>query len=181
MKTTILLCGAALFLVGCDKTAETGPMTAEQVADKMDSVKLEPGQWEATQEIVDVQMTGLPEGSPAGAMKQMIGQKNTVKHCITPEQAAKPGADFLAAQKDAKCTYADMDMNNGTINGAMTCSAPGNPKAVMKMTLQGTYQPASYAVAMEMQSEGMQQGMGMTMKIKSQGKRIGDCPAGSAG
>jgi hypothetical protein len=181
MKTAISLCGAALLLVGCDKKAETGPMTAEQVADKMDSVKLEPGEWEATQEILDVQMTGLPEGSPAGAMKQMIGQKNTVKHCITPEQAAKPGADFLAAQKDAKCTYANMDMNNGTINGAMTCAAPGNPKAVMKMTLQGTYQPASYAMAMEMQSEGMQPGMGMTMKIKSQGKRIGDCPAGSAG
>jgi len=178
MKAMILMGCAALLLTACDKKAATGPMSAEQVADKMDSVKLEPGEWEATQEILDVQMTGLPEGAPAGAMKQMIGQKNTVKHCITPEQAAKPGADFLAAQKDAKCTYANMDMSDGVINGAMTCAAPDNPKAVMKMTLNGTYQPASYAMAMEMQSQGMQGGMGMTMKIKSQGKRIGDCPAG---
>lgn len=182
MKAGLLVCGAALLLSGCGKNdkAASGPMTAEQVASKMNEVKLEPGEWEATQEIVDVQMTGLPKDAPASAMQQMVGQKNTVKHCITPEQAAKPGADFLAAQKDAKCTYANMDMTGGTINGAMTCSAPGNPKAVMKMTLKGTYQPASYAMAMEMQSEGMQQGMGMTMKIKSQGKRIGDCPAGAA-
>ncbi|AUW58150.1 hypothetical protein C1T17_08550 [Sphingobium sp. SCG-1] len=182
MKAAILVFGAALLLTGCGKNdkAATGPMTAEQVASKMDEVKLEPGEWEATQEILDVQMTGLPKDAPANAMKQMVGQKNTVKHCITPEQAAKPGADFLAAQKDAKCAYANMDMNNGIISGTMTCSAPNNPKAVMKMMLKGTYQPTSYAMAMEMQSEGMGGGMGMTMKIKSEGKRIGDCPAGAA-
>lgn len=182
MKAAILLCGTALLLGGCGKndTTASGPLSAEQVAKKMDSVKLEPGEWEATQEILDVQMTGLPKDAPANAMKQMIGQKNTIKHCITPEQAANPGADFLSAQKDAKCTYTNMDMSGGTINGAMTCGAPNNPKAVMKMTLKGTYQPASYAMAMEMESQGMQGGMAMKMKIKSSGKRIGDCPAGGS-
>ncbi|MGK2909303.1 MAG: DUF3617 domain-containing protein [Sphingobium sp.] len=182
MKAAIMVCSAALLLSGCGKNdkAASGPMTAEQVAKKMDTVKIEPGEWEATQEIVDVQMTGLPKDAPANAMKQMIGQKNTIKHCITPEQAAKPGADFLAAQKDAKCTYENMDMSGGTINGTMSCSAPNSPKAVMKMTLRGTYQPSTYAMAMEMESQGMQGGMGMTMKLKSSGKRIGDCPASAA-
>ncbi|WP_164847347.1 DUF3617 domain-containing protein [Sphingobium algorifonticola] len=182
MKTVIVMGCAALMLAGCDKGAEqaaTGPMSAKQVADAMDSVKLEPGEWEATQEIVDVKMTGVPEGMPAEAMKQMIGQKNTVKHCVTPEQAANPGADFLAAQKDAKCTYSDMRMAGGTIKGAMTCSPPDNPKATMKMTMNGTYLPASYAMAMETELTGMPNGMAMQMKMKTSGKRIGACPEGS--
>ncbi|GLI96624.1 DUF3617 domain-containing protein [Sphingobium sp. BS19] len=178
MKAAIFICGTALLLTGCDKK-ETGPMSAEQVAEKMDSVKLEPGEWEATQEIVDVKMTGLPKGMPAEAMQQMIGKKNTIKHCVTPEMAANPSADFLAAQKDANCTYENMDMSGGTINGKMTCAAPNNTKAVMKMTLKGTYLPASYAMDMTMESQGMGEGMRMNMQMKSSGKRIGACPAGS--
>lgn len=182
MKTAIVMGCAALLLAGCDKGAEksaSGPMSAKEVADAMDSVKLEPGEWEATQEIIDVKMTGVPEGMPAGAMQQMIGQKNTVKHCVTPEQAANPGADFLAAQKDSKCTYDDMQMSGGVIKGAMSCSPPGNPKAVMKMTMNGTYLPASYAMAMETNLSGMPNGMAMQMKMKTSGKRIGPCAAGS--
>ena len=92
MKAAILICGTALLLSGCGKNdkAATGPMTAEQVASKMNEVKLEPGEWEATQEILDVQMTGLPKDAPANAMKQMVGQKNTVKHCITPNKRSSP-------------------------------------------------------------------------------------------
>ncbi|MGV3770245.1 MAG: DUF3617 domain-containing protein [Sphingobium phenoxybenzoativorans] len=180
MKAAYLISAAAavLALSACGKSPEKGGnITAEDVAEKMSSVKLEAGQWEATQEIVDVQMTGLPEGAPDAA-KAMIGHKTSFKHCITPEQAEKPSADFLAAQKDAKCTYSNMEMAGGTIIAATTCQIPQQPGAEMKMAMQGTYMPDHYAIAIDVDSSGMANGMGMKMKMKSSGKRIGDCPAG---
>ena len=35
-----------------------------------------------------------------------------------------------------------------------------------------------YAISMDVDSSGMANGVGMVMKMKSTGKRIGDCPAG---
>jgi hypothetical protein len=180
MKAAFLLTASAVLisLSACGKAPEKGGnITAEDVAEKMSSVKLTPGQWEATQEVIDVKMTGLPEGAPDVA-KAMVGHKTTVKHCITPEQAEKPSADFLAAQKDAKCTYSNMEMAGGTITAATNCQIPQQPGATMKMAMKGTYMPDHYAIAIDVDSSGMANGMGMTMKMKSSGKRIGECPPG---
>jgi hypothetical protein len=180
MKAAFLLPTAAalLALSACDKMpGKSGEVSPDDVASKMNSVKLLPGEWEATQQITDVKMTGLPQGAPDPA-KAMTGHISTYKHCITPEQAAKPSADFLAAQKDAKCTYSNMDFAGGAISAAMTCQMPQQPGTVMKMAMKGTYMPDHYAIAMDVDSSGMANGVGMMMKMKSTGKRIGDCPAG---
>jgi hypothetical protein len=180
MKTLFLASAAMLLaLSACGKNADSGqPITAEQVAKTIDSVKLQPGEWEAKQQIIDAKMTGLPPGAPADAMASMIGKVNTIRHCITPEQAANPSADFLAAQKDSKCTYANMDMTGGTIKADMSCAVPGQPKAKMTMTMSGTYGPDNYAMDMSMTSTGTPNGMGMAIKMKSAAKRVGDCPPG---
>src|SRR3546814_18556128 len=65
-----------------------------------------PVAWEATNEIVSVSAPGVP----AEALSQMIGQKTTARNCITPEQAAKPNANFLAVQENSNCTYQDWSM-----------------------------------------------------------------------
>ncbi|HEX7783785.1 MAG TPA: DUF3617 family protein [Sphingobium sp.] len=182
MKAAFLLPAATVVLAlsACGKSPEkSGNISAEDVAKEMSSVKLQPGQWEATQEITDVTMTGLPQGAPDAA-KAMIGHKTTFKHCITPEQAEKPSADFLAAQKDAKCAYSKMDMTGGTITAATVCQIPQQPGAEMKMAMKGTYMPDHYAIAIDVNSTGMANGMGMTMKMKSSGKRIGACTPGGA-
>lgn len=180
MKTQFLASAVLLLaLSACGKKADGDkPITAEQVAKTIDSVKLRPGEWEATQQIVDAKMTGLPKDAPADAMAGMIGKVNVIRHCITPEQAANPSADFLAAQKDAKCTYTNMDMSGGAIKAEMSCAVPGQPNAKMSMAMTGTYGPASYAMDMSMTSAGMPNGMGMTMKMKTAAKRVGDCPPG---
>jgi len=180
MKAAFLLSAATalLTLSACGKTpGKSGEVSAEDVAAKMNNVKLLPGEWEATQQITDVKMTGIPQGAPDAA-KAMVGHISTYKHCITPEQAAKPSADFLAAQKDAKCSYSKMEFAGGAISAAMTCQMPQQPGATMKMAMNGTYMPDHYAISMDVDSSGMANGVGMVMKMKSTGKRIGDCPAG---
>lgn len=182
MKAMILTAAASVLLLsGCGKTGEEAedgaPMSAEEVADKVQAVKLEPGQWETTVEILDVRMEGLPEGAPAGMMNNMIGTTTTVKSCITKEQAEKPNADFLSAQKDANCSYSSFDMSGGLIKAAMTCSGKDRP-GELKLNMTGKYGSDSYEMNQEMQMAGFQQGMSMAMKSKVTGRHVGDCPQG---
>ena len=184
MKAIFLASTAALLaLSACSKTQTpdtdvAGSISADEVAERVGSVKLEPGEWEATQEILDVNVTGLPDGVPPEAMTRMIGQRTSFKHCVTPEQAANPSADFLSAQKDADCTYGDMTMADGKVKAEMSCAVPQQKDGRMKIAMNGTYLPDSYDMDMNVTAAGLPNGISMAMKMKSMGKRIGECPAG---
>lgn len=182
---SIILSGAALLaLSACGKSddkAASGNQSAQEVASELKKVSLEPGEWETTQEIVDVSMEGAPKDMPSGMIDAMKGQKNVVKTCITPEQAEKPDADFLTAQKDNKCTYSGFEMSGGTVKGSITCPAEGG--GTMNASIEGIYTANSYATNMEMVAAGLggmpgaaPGGMSMHMKMKVTGKRIGECP-----
>lgn len=186
MRTiAIMLAGSALFALGaCGKSedkADSGGETqsAQEIAAQVKKVSLQPGEWETTSEIIDARMENAPEGMPAGMMNSMKGRKTTVRNCITPEQAENPGADFLAAQKDGRCTYSGFEMSGGTIRGTVTCAGDGSGTATMKM--EGVYTPTSYTTTVDMQSAGMAgaqaKDMTMHMTTKVSGKRIGECPA----
>lgn len=177
-----LAVAVALALSGCGEkeeastpVANNNPQSSEQVASAMGKVTIKPGEWEITQQVVDLQVTGAPKEMPVEAMRSAMSKVNVIKHCITPEQAAKPNADFLAAQKDSKCTYSGFNMDGGVINGSVTC--PGGQGGKMTATMQGIYQPTSYALTMDMNMAGMSPGMNMVMKMKTNGKRIGECTA----
>ena len=159
----------ALFVVAaCGESG--GKQSAEEVADTLSDVRIQAGLWEATNEVVDVTSPALP----AEVLAQMKGQKTTVRNCVTPEQAAKPDANFLAAQKDSSCTYQDFAMRGGHMTGTMTCKPPGADGA-MVMTLDGRYGAAEYDMAVTMKTTGMGQGQTMTMRARTTGRRVGDC------
>lgn len=184
----MMLAGSAvLALAACGKGEEPGAgagasaenQSVEQVATEMKKIALLPGEWETTQEVIDVQLEGAPKEMPAGMLEAMKGRKTTSKSCITPEQAANPSADFLTAQKDSKCTYSGFEMTGGTMKGSVSCPGPEGGSA--NMTMEGSYTADSYAASMEMQSEGMggtsMPGMKMRMKMRTIGKRLGECTA----
>lgn len=183
---SVMLAGSAMMmLAACDK----GPGAAqnqsvEDVASEMKKVSLQPGEWESTQEIVDVKIEGAPEGTPPNMLDGMKGQKQTARNCITPEQAANPSADFLTAQKDSNCTYSGFEMAGGKIEGKVSCPAPQGQQGKADVTIDGSYSETEYAVNMEMQAAGSggagADQMKMHMVMKTTGKRIGDCPAPAA-
>lgn len=178
MKRLVLSVAAVALLAGCSSNEADadgdGNISADEVAKVMNEVTLEPGEWENTVEIVDVEVEGLPEGVPANAMDAM--KTTTVsKTCITEEQAKDPGAEFFAAQEQADCKVKKFDMSGGAISSEMSCSPAGTP-GEMTMAMEGQYGPSSYDMTMKM--NGGAGGMKMNITAKSNGKRIGNCPAG---
>ena len=165
------LLAALLATAGCGKSEDKGgKQSAQDVAKQMAALKMEPGQWEATNEILSASAPGLPEE----ALKQMVGQKTTVSNCVTPEQAAKPSANFMAAQKNSNCTYEDFSMEGGKMTGTMTCSG-GQVPGQMQMAMEGEYSARSYDMNMDMSAKGMPGGMTMTIKARTTGRRTGEC------
>jgi len=182
----IMLAGSALLALGACGKSEDKPgngagetQSVQEIAAQVKKISLQPGEWETTSEIVEAKIENAPEGMPAGMMDAMKGRKTTVKNCITPEQAENPGADFLTAQKDGRCTYSGFEMSGGTIKGTVTCAGGEGGTATMKM--EGIYTPASYTTTVSMVSAGMggaqAKDMTMHMTTKVSGKRIGECPA----
>lgn len=173
MRSLLLPLALAGALASCGSEPEAdGNMTAEEVAEELKDMKIEPGQWEATNEIISASAPGVP----ADTLKSMIGQKSTVSNCITPEQAARPSANFLAAQQNNNCTYQDWKMDGGKMTGTMTCEGGAMPgKVVMKMS--GDYGPTAYNLDMDMNTMGLPGGMTMNIKAKTTGRRVGECTA----
>lgn len=173
MRSYLLPLALVAGLAACGSEPEKKEdMTAEEVADQLKDMKIQPGQWEATHEIVSASAPGIP----ADSLKSMVGQKSTVSNCITPEQAAKPSANFLAAQQSNNCTYQDWNMDGGKMTGTMTCEGNGMPGKVI-MTMSGDYGDTAYALDMDMNTTGLPGNMTMNIKAKTTGRRVGECTA----
>ena len=175
VSVAILGLTAACSDKGADHDGD-GKITAEEVAQEMNRVTLEPGEWENSVEIVDVKIEGLPEGAPAGIMDSMKGKVTKSKSCITKEQAENPGAEFFAAQEKTNCEVKKFEMSGGAVSSEMACSNMGGAPGNMTMVMDGQYGPSSYDMTMNM--NGGASGMKMDITAKSIGKRIGACPTG---
>lgn len=157
-------------VTACEKQPAEREMTAEEVAAQLASVKVDPGQWESTTRIISA--TGP---LPKEAIDKMVGQETKAANCITPEQAARPNANFLAAQQGSECTYQDFLMQNGKLSGRMTCTG-GQLPGKMKTAMSGDYGPRSYDMVMDMETAGLPGGAAMRIKARTEGRRVGDCP-----
>ncbi len=174
MRLAVLTLAALIPLSACNlfdaPKEEGGEMSAEEVAEQLSEMKIQPGQWEATNEIISASAPGVPEE----ALAQMIGQKSTVSNCITPEQAAQPNANFLAVQKTSDCTYQDWSMEGGRMSGTMTCTG-GQLPGTMVMKMDGTYGDEAYDMTMDMETSGLPGGITMTVQARTSGERVGEC------
>ncbi len=176
MRPIAVASAALLALAACGQGEEKGrKQSAQEVAKEMAALKMEPGQWQVTNEILSATAPGLPEA----AVKQMVGQKTTVSNCVTPEQAAKPSANFLAAQKNSNCSYRNFSMEDGRMTGTMTCSG-GQVPGEMEMKMAGEYSARSYDMNTDMDAKGMPGGMTMTIKARTSGRKVGECRPGEA-
>jgi hypothetical protein len=62
-------------------------------------------------------------------------------------------------------------MGSGKIDALMRCAAP---EGSMEMTIAGTYGADNYSTQVSMNMVGGPQG-GMSMKMRSQAQRVGEC------
>ena len=124
---------------------------------------VQPGRWEIAITINSVEMKGVPPG----IAKMMIGKTTRVRHCITPEAAARGPQDLL--KSDKSCVFTRYSMVGGRLDSAMSCRQGGG---TMTAVSTGTFTPTGFTATGRSVSSGE---MATTMTSTSVGRRIGDC------
>lgn len=183
MKPTTALTAAAsaLLIAACGSGPEvsaenaTAEEVAEQLADSGGSASfVRPGLWESKVTIEDMSMPGL-SAADAAQMPDFTGRVQSHQNCLTPEQAKRPKEDFFAGGND-NCRYDHFTMGDGKIDAVMKCTGGGMAQS---MTMKGSYSPDTYAMQMTMQAGAGEQA-GMSMKMRVDARRVGECTAEQA-
>lgn len=183
MKHAAILLACALPLAACDSKSEVDARNAsvedvaEQVADARGSDSfVRPGKWRSSVQIEEFDLPGAPPEA-ASAMRSMHNRAQVSESCLTPEEAKRPKEDFFAGS-NKNCRYDHFTMGGGKIDAVMKCTGEGMAQT---MAMQGTYGPDAYQMRMSMKAEaGSGPAGGMTMKMRVDAKRVGECDAKAA-
>jgi hypothetical protein len=181
MPMKAALCLMPLALAACNSQPEVSARnaTVEEVAEKVRDASggdsfLRAGKWLTKATIEEMSAPGMPPGI-ADNMIAAMAKKPGTESCMTEADVKKPRADFFGGNKN--CRYDHFEMGNGAIDAKMRCSSGGGTQV---MTMAGDYKPDEYhmrmTTEMERGAKAPAGGMGsITMKMRVEGKRIGDC------
>jgi hypothetical protein len=125
-----------------------------------DASPIQPGQWQETALVLDVQASGVL----GGMLRAMKGKTKYKTVCITPAQAADGLRSSMDEGGQSKCRFSRYTMAGGRIDAAMTCQ--GN----LAIQMTGSYSPTSFDII----SDGTK-GTTMRMRTRTTGKRVGGC------
>jgi hypothetical protein len=171
-KTTSAI--AVLLLAACGSQSGNEQAAGNGAGDSASSggtasVALQPGQYETTVEVTRMSVANMP-----GGMTPPTPPPTTVRSCLTPEQAARPNANFLSGSGDSGgCEYSNFSMDGGRMRGTVQCDSEGS---TMRSTFDGRFSGDGYQ--MTSQAQVTASGMTMEMDTRTTARRIGDCPAG---
>ena len=172
----LVLTAATLCACGSSDTVELENASTNEVAQEMakksDASFVNPGQWEQTTTLVEMDAPGIP-AQYAEAIKKQMGQSQVHRTCLTPEQTKNPKEDFFTGA-DKNCRYEHFKWGDGKVDMKLLCT---HPQATQTMEMAGTYQPDSYQMAMTVASKGSSPMETMNMKMKVDAKRVGECKA----
>ena len=145
------------------------------------SDQIQPGMWETTSRMTEVEIPGMPPAVAEQMKAQMANQTQTQSQCITPEQAANPAGNMLNAGGDAQgCQFSDSTFSGGVIRVRGTCPGPAGA-GTANMSWEGTYTATTMEgrITAEVQAppgaQGGPQNIRMSGTLAS--RRTGDCPA----
>lgn len=167
---------AAAFLLaapGCgggDEEAGANAATDRNaVAADLAQVQVRPGLWEVSSELLSASQPGMP----VELAERMKGPRGAVRHCITPAQAARPDAAFLAGRRSGQCSYSDFAMRGGRIAGTMACRSFDGAETRARMS--GIYAPDRFEMRMDMETPGFG-GATLAVVVRQSGRHVGECP-----
>ena len=176
--TCALACMVPLTACNSEPDVRATNASVEEVAGKVaeaggsDSF-VRPGKWSSQVKIEEFAMPGAPPEA-ASAMRNMTNQPQAYESCLTPEEAKRPKEEFFAGA-NKNCRYDRFTMGGGKIDAVMRCTEQGMAQT---MAMQGSYGPNSYQMQMSMKAQGGPGPTdGMTMKMRIDAKRVGECDA----
>lgn len=144
---------------------------------------IQPGQWEMTTRMTEIEVPGAPPEIANQMRTAMANQTQTQNRCITPEEAANPTRGMMNPSGQAEgCTFTDQTFAGGRILVSGSCPAPGG-QGTVQTRLEGTYTGTTMEtrVSAEVQAgASAPPGMPRTVRMTGTmtGRRTGDCPAG---
>ena len=149
--------------------------SAEEVAAEMRKAEggdafVNPGKWQQTVTLVDIEAPGMPPEAKS-MMQKAMERAQVHEVCLTKEQAKSPKEDFLTGA-DKNCRYEHFKWGDGKIDAKLNCQ---HPSAQQTMLLTGEYQPDSYTMNMTATNVGGGPDGQMVMKMKVEAKRLGEC------
>jgi hypothetical protein len=146
--------------------------------------QLQPGQWEMAVQVKSLEMPGAPPELQA-QMRRGIGQSQTNRDCITPEQARNPLGqmrDMVAQGRAANCRFTDEVFGGGVIRIRATCPGPGG-QGEGRMSMEGTFTATTLQATLTATAQGGNAAVpgatGMNMTAEITGRRVGECAAGA--
>lgn len=175
MRSTMLVpLTACVLLAACGKSEDSVSMTnatLDQVA-KVQTAKLQPGQWDMRIE----QVSSETSGGSANLPKMPKIPASSTKVCLTEEQVNNPQGIFGGASPMQKnCVYDSFTMSGGKIDAKMHC-AMGDIK--VEGTNSGTFSATEIASESHTIVSGLPGGMTTKSHLKMNGKRLGECQPG---
>ena len=161
--------------------AMTGVAVAMLAACSGGPDSIQPGQWETTTRMTEVEAPGMPEAALAQMRAQLANQTQTQSSCITPEQAANPTGGLLSGSDSSGCQFGDSTFSGGRIAINGTCPGPGGPGS-MRLTMEGSYTATTMEGTVTTQMSAPPGAAGGVENIRMSGtfnsRRTGDCPSG---
>lgn len=139
-------------------------------------VMVEPGRWEGTMTMHDIEMPNVPNMPPQvkEQMKARMGAARSFVNCVTPEDVKEQKAFFNGENgADKNCKYDHFNLAGGKIDAAMSCNRGEAGK--MAMTMTGTYSPDAYHMDMSSKADGPGPMGGMNVRMSVEAKRVGAC------
>lgn len=185
MTRRLILIACALPLAACNNSPQVNEKNAS-VAEVAKAVRdsgasdsfVRPGKWQSKVTIEEFDVPGVPpemQQRMKSSMAQFQGRG--FETCLTPEEVKRPKEDFFTG-KNERCRYDHFTMGRGRIDALMRCGSPDGSTQVTEMA--GSYSPDTYAMHMAMHQEGGEKSSaGMSMKMRVDAQRTGECDAKS--
>jgi hypothetical protein len=170
MRTSLIV--AALGLAACHSQPHTdanGRSTSgtQQSGAKLGSpVKMKPGRWQSTIEVVHV----VADRMSAEDLAQLRDTEGRQVHtmCLTAKDLANPLADIFGIE-NAQCKYDHLTMTGGKIDGIMRCESP---EAIQTITMTGKFDDRSYRLETVADIRGKQT---LKLSMRVTGQYAGEC------
>lgn len=140
-------------------------------------VTMQPGEWDMTTEMTDIEVPGMPPEMQAQMRAQLANQAQTRSTCITEEEAGEPMQSMFADSEMAgNCDFGDSSYEGGVIAINATCEGPDG-QGTAEMTIEGSYTATTLEADLSVSLSGGP--MDAVMSGEMRGERTGDCAADS--
>ena len=168
---------ALAMLAACGSDADSELADAALSADEASgeaaddaAVMPRPGQYATTQELVELDLPGVPEAQlPAVRAAFAEGAADATSYCVAEEMTRER---WLSSMTESNCTAARFDVEGNQVNAVLNCTAEGGINGRVALSGTGGRDGSDMVMSFTQAIPGMGDG---TIRMRVKATRTGDC------